>query len=144
MSADAFSAYGQSFMDTYHGYGYSQKYHADLTRVEARGASYPVMSRVHTHVCNYNVVQVQFTCPREMLPGSVTSSGVLHVGFIESIMMAPCSSVAKIEGDGIAIECTPFTGTGTDGSTQEAAWDKTFNDSGERLRIAGTFVADPI
>lgn len=47
------------------------------------------------------------------------------------------------ESDGTEYR-TPFTGTGTDGSTQESAWDKTFNDSGERLRIAGTFVADPI
>lgn len=39
---------------------------------------------------------------------------------------------------------TPFSGTGTDGSTQEASWDKTFRTGGDSLRIAGSFVADPV
>lgn len=39
---------------------------------------------------------------------------------------------------------TPFSGTGSDGGTHEASWDKTFNNSGDSLRIAGTFVANPV
>ncbi len=38
---------------------------------------------------------------------------------------------------------TPFTGTGKDGQHLDAAYDKTFNDAGESLRIAGTWAADP-
>jgi hypothetical protein len=47
------------------------------------------------------------------------------------------------EGDGQEYR-TPFTGTGKDGETQEASWDKTFNSGGDSLRIAGSFTANPI
>lgn len=39
---------------------------------------------------------------------------------------------------------TPFDGTGKKGETLDASYDKTFNDSGETVRIAGTWTADPI
>jgi hypothetical protein len=47
------------------------------------------------------------------------------------------------ESDGTEYR-TPFTGTGKDGETQQAEWDKTFQTGGDSLRIAGSFVADPV
>lgn len=47
------------------------------------------------------------------------------------------------ESDGTEFR-TPFTGTGKKGETLDAEYDKTFNDSGESVRIAGTWTADPI
>ncbi len=56
---------------------------------------------------------------------------------------AGISGTLIAEQDGEEVR-TPFTGTGRAGETMTANYDKTFNDSGESVRIAGTFTADPV
>ncbi|MSQ02920.1 MAG: hypothetical protein EXR71_13680 [Myxococcales bacterium] len=49
--------------------------------------------------------------------------------------------IGEVDGN---VARTPFTGTGQDGETLNASYDKTFNDSGESVRIAGTWTASPV
>ena len=49
--------------------------------------------------------------------------------------------IGEVDG---SVARTPFTGTGQDGETLNASYDKTFNDSGESVRIAGAWTASPV